>query len=811
MNGRYYWVPFHRIRQIDIEAPCDLRDAVWLPANFIWSSGGETVGLIPTRYAGSELSDDNGVKLARKTIWQEPTANTVLGFGQRMLTTDTGDYSLMDVRKSCLTRLWNPPQRRNRRSRTMAELLLQERLQPSLLDRLTDDEPTVRQESRNKRVMSVTNLREVMLRDLGWLLNATSLGPLLDRAEHPQVSQSVINYGRPDLAGLQIRGHDLDEIEAGLLQAIRDFEPRILAHTLKVHLVLPRTRPTSAECCEFEIEGSLWCQPTPLRLFLKTAIDLETGDVKISNLGLLISTGNIRLRWHCVTSQMMIFQSQDPFTTSSLHGPKTASLLRRRIAVHARNGRRIRRCLSQDCRSSGAGNARMRRSLCRTPVGRVQFSRRPRARLKLDSQFPRFTGNLLETVYPHYMAPTPSMAVVQFQPDPAEAALATGVPVPRGTVLRSRLGKGEQTACEFRTAHDFQLWPLQIVEAEYFSRDVASLELPKIQGVRAGIRLRLQTTAGLSFDKLALDQLPVFYTAVMAICQCICMNNCWRMPWPLSCGPLQKPVVWQEVLDQSNVRSLGFKDQESLLPSVKRSFEGYRLIQEYMAFPNRFMFVEFTGLSRAVKRCTGDQLDLIVLLNRNDDVLENRVSANHFSLFCTPAINLFPKRADRVLLDPKRHEHQIIPDRTRPEDFEVHSVSAVRAYGDALSNEQEFLPFYGMTDRGDAKAFYSVRRTPRVLSERQKEQGTRSNYTGSEVYLSLVDPSEAPIRHDLRQLGVQTLCTNRDLPMHMPIGQSNSDFTLEASLPVQVIRAASVGQVSRGPLPFMWRRNWVGG
>lgn len=413
-----------------------------------------------------------------------------------------------------------------------------------------------------------------------------------------------------------------------------------------------------------------------------------------------------------------------------------------------------------------------------------------RTRLKLDSQFPRFTGNLLETVYPHYMAPTPSMAVVQFQPDPAEAALATGVPVPRGTVLRSRLGKGEQTACEFRTAHEFQLWPLQIIEAEYFSRDVASLDLPKIPDVRAGIRLRLQTTAGLTFNQLSLDKLPVFIRGngnlPMHLYEQLLAN-----PLALVVRPVKKPIAWQEVLESSNVRPLGFNDQESLLPSVTRSFEGYRLIQEYMAFPNRFMFVEFAGLSRAIQRCTSDQLDLIVLLNRNDDVLENRVSANHFSLFCTPAINLFPKRADRVLLDPRRHEHHIIPDRTRPEDFEVHSVSDVRGYGDALSNEQEFLPFYGMTDRGVAKAFYSVRRMPRVLSERQKEQGTRSNYTGSEVYLSLVDPVEAPFRHDLKQLGVQTLCTNRDLPMYLPIGQSNTDFTLEASMPVQAIRCVS--------------------
>jgi len=167
----------------------------------------------------------------------------------------------------------------------MAELLLQERLQPSLLDRLTDDDPMATHESRHKRVMSVSDLRDVMLRDLGWLLNATSLGPLLDRDEYPLASQSVVNYGRPDLAGLQIRGHDLDAIEADLRQAILNFEPRILAETLKVHLIFEEMAHHS-RMLRFEIEGSLWCQPTPLRLFLKTAIDLETGNVQISNFDL---------------------------------------------------------------------------------------------------------------------------------------------------------------------------------------------------------------------------------------------------------------------------------------------------------------------------------------------------------------------------------------------------------------------------------------------------------------------------------------------------------------------------------------------
>jgi type VI secretion system protein ImpE len=99
VNGRYYWVPFHRIQKIQVEAPTDLRDAVWLPVNFVWAGGGETVGFIPTRYDQSETSADDGVKLSRKTQWTEASPDTVIGHGQRMLVTDAGEFALMDVRQ----------------------------------------------------------------------------------------------------------------------------------------------------------------------------------------------------------------------------------------------------------------------------------------------------------------------------------------------------------------------------------------------------------------------------------------------------------------------------------------------------------------------------------------------------------------------------------------------------------------------------------------------------------------------------------------------------------------------------------------
>jgi type VI secretion system protein ImpF len=164
----------------------------------------------------------------------------------------------------------------------MADLLLQERLQPSLLDRLTDEAPGVKQESRQRRVITVSKLRELMLRDLSWLFNTTSLGELRNRDEFPCASQSVLNYGKPDLAGMHIRGADLDQIEDGVRQAILDFEPRILARTLKVNVQFVDGRQSS-RTIQFDIEGSLWCQPTPLRLYLKTAVDLETGNMQISD------------------------------------------------------------------------------------------------------------------------------------------------------------------------------------------------------------------------------------------------------------------------------------------------------------------------------------------------------------------------------------------------------------------------------------------------------------------------------------------------------------------------------------------------
>ncbi|QSB20392.1 type VI secretion system baseplate subunit TssF [Pseudomonas sp. 15A4] len=411
-----------------------------------------------------------------------------------------------------------------------------------------------------------------------------------------------------------------------------------------------------------------------------------------------------------------------------------------------------------------------------------------RVQLKLDAEYPTFTHNLLEIAYPHYLAPTPSMTVVQMQIDPDEGSLNSGFNLPRGSVLRATLGRDSQTPCEYRSAHNVTLWPLKVSQAEYFGNPATVLGRlaaaePK---AKAGLRIVLRSGAETPFNSLTLENLPLY------------LNGADEQPFRLyeqllgnACAVYarQPGADWVERLPSEAIKSCGFDDREAAMPIVAQAFQGYRLLQEYFALPQRYLFVDFTHLGRAVQRCTGQELELIVLFDRLDQSLEGSVGPQQFVPFCTPAINLFSRRVDRIHLSDRVSEHHVIADRTRPMDFEIHSLTSITGHG--TGPEQPFLPFYAVRDPsryGRNQAYYTLRREPRVLSSEQRRNGTRSNYVGSETFVSLVDPQQAPYRHDLRQLGVTALCTNRDLPLFMNVGGGMTDFTLADSAPVTSIR-----------------------
>ncbi len=431
-----------------------------------------------------------------------------------------------------------------------------------------------------------------------------------------------------------------------------------------------------------------------------------------------------------------------------------------------------------------------------------------RIHLKLDAEFPRFTQSLLETVYPHYLSPIPSMTVVRFDPEEQDTALAAGVVVPRGTLLRSNIGKGERTACTFQTAHEVRLLPLRLTEARYFTRDVSELNLPAELRAKAAIRIRLQVTAGVPLPEVSLDPVTFFLRGADELPALIYEQIFARKAGLVVQSAAERGKTLAS-LPAANIRRVGFSDQEALLPASPRSFEGYRLVREYFAFPQRYLFFEVAGFAEAVKRCPGDSLDLVIALKEQDTRLESRLDKSFFELFCTPAINLFSKQLDRISLSDRFSEFHVVADRNRPLDFEIFELQNVTGFGALAGEEQEYRAFFLAKDTDvGAGAFYTTNRVPRVLTAREKQFGQKSAYSGTEVYLSLVDATCAPYRSSLRQLGIKALCTNRHLPIQMAKGIGRTDFTMDLSAPVASIRCLSgptLPRPSQAEGRFSWR------
>ncbi len=393
-----------------------------------------------------------------------------------------------------------------------------------------------------------------------------------------------------------------------------------------------------------------------------------------------------------------------------------------------------------------------------------------RVQLEIEQQFPAFTANLLEIVYPHYLAPTPSMMVVAFDPDTNNAAVKSGFVMKRHTRLRARPMEGEQTACIFRTAADVTLWPLRIAEAEYIASrgELVAAKVARDTAARAGIRLRLQRTDAEPMADLPLDRLTLHVGAAAGNPFALHEALCTRVAG-LAGRATDPRADWVEPLRGAAVEPRGFGRDEALLPLPRQSFDGYRLLQEYFAMPARFHFVELTGLGPAVRRAAGDAVDIYILLSEPlpDDGAGIRPDA--FVLHAVPAVNLFEPRFDYVPVTRADVEQHVVVNRAAPLDYEVYALTSVVGISGDGRPDVVFQPFYSATDltaAGSAHpAYYTIRRRLRQRTERERLRGTRTSYLGSEIFLSLVDRAQAPWPAALSQLSVRGLVTNRDLPL----------------------------------------------
>ena len=433
-----------------------------------------------------------------------------------------------------------------------------------------------------------------------------------------------------------------------------------------------------------------------------------------------------------------------------------------------------------------------------------------RIQLKMEAEFPRFTQHLLEMVYPHYLAPLPAMVIAQFRPDLQGGVTEQGFLLPKQTRLMSNSGIRGRGKCEFRTAHDLQLWPLQITEASYLPLGSALSYAGNIKNVKAAIRLRLETVLDMPIQQLLVDRLPIYLHGIGTLPQ-----QLYELLFGHAIATIVQPTgqtpEWREKL-KTPIQPIGFNQQEALLPYTPPSFQGYRLLQEYFALPQRFMFFELMNLQPVLQRCTQTSVEFVILLDSAKPELEDLVSKDNFVLYCTPAINLFPKRADRIHLNQQNTEYQIIVDRIAQNDYEVHTVTNVTGFGSGASSEQNFKPFYSKrheTNTDDNFAYYTIHRQPSLSSSKSSSSGRlKAPYASNEVYISLVDSSATPYRHDLKQLGVEALCTNRDLPLLLLFDEIEVDFTLDISAPVDAVTCLagpSDPKPSRAEGELAWR------
>jgi type VI secretion system protein ImpG len=432
-----------------------------------------------------------------------------------------------------------------------------------------------------------------------------------------------------------------------------------------------------------------------------------------------------------------------------------------------------------------------------------------RVRLKLQDQFPEFTQHLLNAIQPQYLAPTPSMCVVGFEPQDGDLTLAQGYTIPRLTELAATSGAETDTNVIFRTGQAVTLWPLRITEAEYLPTRAAVA--PYGGGARgraeAGLRLRFTSVGGAPLNKIAPPALPIYLDGAEVIPGELYRQLIGEVVGVTAGDPESAAGegAWTRLPDPEQH---GFEDDCALLPAGRRSFRGYRTLAEYFACPERFLFVRLPELGRAFSRCQ-TSCDVVILFSRAAPGLAGAVAPSNFRLFASPAINLFERQIDRVALSPFEHEQQLIADRTRPLDYEIYRVLDVTSYAESNRDPKPVAPLHAfgslLHDWGDA-LFYVTRLRHRRLSTKEQRLRRRSDYLGTETWISLTSPGDPAEMDERYELAVRALVTNRELAENLRVG-GKTDF-LAPGLPVRAVtllRAPTRPRPPQGISDAAWR------
>ncbi len=377
---------------------------------------------------------------------------------------------------------------------------------------------------------------------------------------------------------------------------------------------------------------------------------------------------------------------------------------------------------------------------------------------KLDDDFPELSDAMLSVLFPHYQRPIPSMSIVQFSPDKDQ--LEASYTIPRKTEIETEQFQGE--TCRFTSCYDTELLPIQVSSATLMARPFATPGSADIIGAGGVLKLSIETFSdAISFAELKPDRLRFYLKGqsqhINPLYQLL-LNESLDIVMSFGEGDTKSYK-----LGKNTIQSVGFTEEEGLLPYPTASFIGYRLLTEYFIFPEKFMFIDFVDLSKHIIESAGTKLDLYIYLRSSDVELEHNISAQTFALGCSPVINLFEHRAEPIKLDHSQLEYQLIPDIRRPVGFEVYSTNLVTG-STSTGDTKEFHPFYGLKhehQNAQTEAFWFASRRSSKLNNHDRDEGT-------DVFLSLVDLQFDPHLPEDYTLNVELTCSNRDLPSKLP-------------------------------------------
>jgi type VI secretion system protein ImpG len=371
-----------------------------------------------------------------------------------------------------------------------------------------------------------------------------------------------------------------------------------------------------------------------------------------------------------------------------------------------------------------------------------------RLQRRLDDDYAEFSDALLEQLYPLAMRPLPSCAIVQFEPDPGKGNLDEGYPLPRDTPLFVTTGKGE--SIHFRTSSAVCLWPIEVSEVLLLGGDEAQA-LTGVAQSRSALRLSLRCLGESQWAELGIEQLRIHLAASPVVNAALYDLLGAHAVQVLAGSPGSVPIVLKGL-----PKTVGFSDDEVMLPDEDGVHPGMRLLAEYFAFPDKFHFFDLQ-LSGVASDC--QTLYLYIVFDRAPGC-RLHLQASDIALGCAPLINLFPRTSEPLRPDGTRSEYRLIADSHRENSVEIHSIRGMRA--SSSSGVQRLPAYYGSQHSGgDQQRYWHARRV----------SGMTANRLGSDLLVSVVDTRFEP-QTDLPDysLTAELLCTNRHLAQSLPAG-----------------------------------------